>query len=44
MEDVKGGVNNVIGQEVLNPVAGSSKRGWCRWLKDFFRPRQFEVE
>ena len=44
MEDVKGGVNNVLGQEVLDSVAGSSKRGWGWWLKQFFKPRQFEVE
>ena len=36
--------NNVLGQEVLDAVVGSSKRGWCRWLKQFFRQRQFEVE
>ena len=29
MEDVKGGFNNVLGQEVLDAVAGSEKRGWC---------------
>ena len=23
---------------------GSRKKGWCQWLRDFFRPRQFEVE
>ena len=44
MEDVKGGFNNVLGQEVLDAVARSEKRGWGRWLRDFFRPRQFEVE
>ena len=44
MEDVKRGFNNIISQEVVRSVAGSSKRGWYRWLKDFFRPRQFEVE
>ena len=32
MEDVKGQFNNVIGQELLNSVAGSDKKGWCRWL------------
>ena len=44
MEDVKGGFNNVLVQEVLDVVGGSRKKGWCRWLRDFFRPRQFEVE
>ena len=44
MEDVKGGFNNVLGQEVLDVVARSKKRGWGRWLRDFFRPWQFEVE
>ena len=39
-----GGFNNVLGQEVLDAVAGSEKRGWCQWLKDLFRPQQFEVE
>ena len=44
MEDIKGGFNNVLGQEVLDAVARSEKRGWGRWLRDLFRPRQFEVE
>ena len=44
MEDIKGGFNNVLRQEVLDAVGGSSKKGWCRWLRDFFRPRHFEVE
>ena len=39
MEDVRGGFNNVLGQEVLNPVSRLCKRGWCPWLIDFFRPR-----
>ena len=43
-EDVKGGFNNVIGQEVLDAVAGSCKKEWCKWLVHFFRPRNFEVE
>ena len=25
-------------------VTGSEKRGWCWWLRDFFRPRQFKVK
>ena len=37
MEDVKGGFNNVIGHEVLDTVAKSSKKGWCKWLAHFFR-------
>ena len=44
MEDVKGGFNNVLGQEVLDTVAESCKKGWCKWLKAFFRPQQFGVE
>ena len=44
MEDVRGGFNNVLGQEVLDAVSRSCKRGWCRWLIDFFRPREFDVE
>ena len=44
MEDVKGGFNNIIGQEMLNCVAKSDKRGWCRWLVDFFRLQNFDVE
>ena len=44
MEKVKRGFNNVIGQEVLNAVASSDKKGWCKWLVEFFRPRNFEVE
>ena len=44
MEDVRGDFNNVLGQEVLDAVASSDKKGWCQWLKAFFRPRQFEVE
>ena len=44
MEDVRGGFNNVLGQEVLDAVGRSEKKGWCQWLKDFFRPRQFEVK
>ena len=41
---VKGWFNNVIGQEVLNSVAKSDKKGWCKWLVDFFRSRDFDVE
>ena len=44
MEDVKGGFNNVLGKEVLDAVARSDKKGWFRWLKQFFRLRQFDVE
>ena len=44
MEDIKGGFNNVLGQEVLDVMASFKKKGWCWWLKDFFRPWQFEVE
>ena len=44
MEDVKGGFNNVLGQEVLDAVARSEKRGWGRWLRNFFRLWQFEFE
>ena len=44
MEDVKGGLYNVVGQEVLDSVADSCKKGWCHWLKHFFRTRRFEVE
>ena len=40
----EGGFNNVIGQEVLDSVAKSDKRGWGKWLGDFFRPRKFDVE
>lgn len=40
MEDVKGGFSNVLGQQVLDLC----KKGRCRWLKWFFRPRQFKVE
>ena len=29
---------------MLEAVEECGKRGWCRWLRDFFRPRQFEVE
>ena len=36
MEDVRGGFNNVLGQEVLDVVSKSCKRGWCQWLIDFF--------
>ena len=44
MKDVKGGFNNVLGQEVLNAVAGSCRRSWSKWLAHFFRPQQFEVK
>ena len=44
MEGVKGGFNNVLGQEVLDAVAKSCKKGWCKWLSHFFQPRIFEVE
>ena len=33
MEDVRGGFNNVLGQEVLDSLGGSKKKRWCRWLR-----------
>ena len=38
------GFNSVLGQEVLDSVAKSCKKRWCRWLVNIFRPRKFEVE
>ena len=34
MEDVKRGFNNVMGQELLDVVASSCKKGWCRGQKN----------
>ena len=42
--DVKGGFQNVLGEEVLGSVSavGDCKR-WCKWLGAFLGPRKFEV-
>ena len=29
---------------MLDSVVKSDKRGWSKWLGDFFRPRKFDVE
>ena len=44
IEHVTWGFNNALDQEVICSVAGTCKKGWCRWLAHLFRRRQFEVE
>ena len=41
---MEGGFNNVLCQKVLDMVTESCKQGWYRWVKQFFRLRQFDVE
>ena len=42
--DVKGGFQNVVGEEVLGSVSVVEEcRQWCKWLGAFLSPREFEV-